>query len=278
MLLKVPASDGLELTVDDRGEGPPIVLLHGLTATREYVVLGSEVLEDAGHRVIAYDARAHGDSPPAPDPSLYTYERLEADLAALMDNLEFERAVLAGVSMGAHTALRYAIHHPERVAGVAVLTPGFDPDRFGDPDDRAMWDRWAHGMRTGGVKGFLEAYRFPDAANERAARAMRYVLKRRLRLHQHTDALGDAIYGLARSAPYRSVDELAAVEAPSVILATHDDYDLDHPYDVARRYAAVLGCEIVVEDPGDPPLAFRGDEISDVILQVAESGARASAS
>ena len=48
------------------GEGTPIVLCHGLTASRRYVVHGSRVLERAGHRVITYDARGHGESDPAP--------------------------------------------------------------------------------------------------------------------------------------------------------------------------------------------------------------------
>jgi pimeloyl-ACP methyl ester carboxylesterase len=58
----VVRSDGVELAGDEGGEGPPVVLLHGLTATRRYVVMGSGALERGGHRVIAYDARGHGRS------------------------------------------------------------------------------------------------------------------------------------------------------------------------------------------------------------------------
>ena len=59
---------GVELAGDETGEGTPVVLLHGLTATRRYVVMGSRGLERSGHRVIAYDARGHGKSSPAPAP------------------------------------------------------------------------------------------------------------------------------------------------------------------------------------------------------------------
>ena len=52
------------LSYDDAGTGTPIVLLHGLTATRRYVVMGSKTLERSGYRVIAPDARGHGESPP----------------------------------------------------------------------------------------------------------------------------------------------------------------------------------------------------------------------
>ena len=69
-------ADGVTLSGEEAGEGSPVVLLHGLTATRRYVVMGSRALERAGHRVIAYDARAHGQSDPARDPHDYGYERL----------------------------------------------------------------------------------------------------------------------------------------------------------------------------------------------------------
>ena len=65
------------------GEGPPIVLLHGLTATRRYVVMGSRFLGRAGYRLISYDARGHGESSPAPEPSAYEYADMVADLEAV---------------------------------------------------------------------------------------------------------------------------------------------------------------------------------------------------
>ena len=73
-----------------------MVLLHGLTATRRYVVMGSRVLERSGLRTIAYDARGHGASSPAPAPGEYGYEQLTHDLAAMLEELQIQRAVLAG--------------------------------------------------------------------------------------------------------------------------------------------------------------------------------------
>src|SRR5918911_4222163 len=96
-------SGGVALAADEDGEGVPVVLLHGLTATRRYVVMGSKMLERDGHRVIAYDARGHGRSAPAPEPGAYGYDALAADLLAVLDAAGVERAVLAGASMGAHT-------------------------------------------------------------------------------------------------------------------------------------------------------------------------------
>jgi pimeloyl-ACP methyl ester carboxylesterase len=59
---------GVELAGEEAGDGIPVVLLHGLTATRRYVVMGSRALERSGHRVVSYDARGHGRSTPATAP------------------------------------------------------------------------------------------------------------------------------------------------------------------------------------------------------------------
>src|ERR1700722_717868 len=107
-------SDGVLLSGEQSGEGPAIVLLQGLTASRRYVVMGSRSLERSGHRVIGYDARGHGSSSPAPSPDAYTYGDLDLDLEAVLDRSGVERGVLAGVSMGAHTAIRLALRAPAR--------------------------------------------------------------------------------------------------------------------------------------------------------------------
>ncbi|MGH2840489.1 MAG: alpha/beta fold hydrolase, partial [Solirubrobacteraceae bacterium] len=62
---------GVSLAACDDGEGIPVVLLHGLTASRRYVVMGSRSLQRSGHRVVAFDARGHGASSPAPSPQAY---------------------------------------------------------------------------------------------------------------------------------------------------------------------------------------------------------------
>ena len=119
----------MTLAGEEAGEGTPVVLLHGLTATRRYVVMGSRALERSGHRVVTYDARAHGASTGAEDPDAYDYDDLVEDLRAVMDDRGIDRAVLVGASMGAHTAVRMALDHPERVAGLVIATPAFDPRR-----------------------------------------------------------------------------------------------------------------------------------------------------
>ena len=95
---RVVQSGSVSLALEEAGEGVPVVLLHGLTATRRYVVMGSRALERSGHRVIAYDARGHGRSGPAPGPAAYGYDELCADLLAVFDTTGVERAVLVGAA------------------------------------------------------------------------------------------------------------------------------------------------------------------------------------
>ncbi|MBJ7456441.1 MAG: alpha/beta fold hydrolase, partial [Thermoleophilia bacterium] len=69
---------------ESAGEGDAVLLLHGLTATRRYVVHGSRAIERAGRRVVMYDARGHGISSPA---GAYDYAALAADAIAVLDHL-----------------------------------------------------------------------------------------------------------------------------------------------------------------------------------------------
>src|SRR5947209_19894978 len=108
--------DGVRLAVQADGDGVPVVLLHGLTATRRYVVMGSRALERSGHRVVAYDARGHGSSTPAPDRAAYGYGELGADPIAGPDGPGSEPAGLAGAPTGAHTAPRPPASAPDTAA------------------------------------------------------------------------------------------------------------------------------------------------------------------
>src|SRR6266516_4455780 len=179
------------LDVHDAGDGIPVVLLHGLTATHRYVVMGSRALERSGHRVIAYDARGHGRSDPAPDPGAYGYEDLTADLERLMDEHGIERAVLAGASMGAHTLLRFALERPERAAALVAITPAYDPVDHDDAGRLERWDALADGLRSGGVEGFVAAYGDPGVPGAWRDTVLT-VVRQRLAAHEHPEAVADA--------------------------------------------------------------------------------------
>lgn len=264
--------DGVVLRGADEGEGTPVVLLHGLTATRRYVVMGSKSLERDGHRVVAYDARGHGRSSPAPVTGLagYGYDVLARDLRALLDAAEIERAVLAGASMGAHTLLRFALDHPERVAGAVVVTPAYDPVGQDDPQRLAYWDALAAGLRDGGIEGFVAANhveRMPAAWQD----TIRTVLRQRLAQHDSLEAVADALAAVPRSRPFDTLHDLAELEGiPAVVVASRDDADPGHPLEIGEAYAAAIpGASLLVEDEGRSPIAWQGGQLSRAIAALA---------
>lgn len=263
---------GVRLSVEEAGEGEgvPVVLLHGLTATRRYVVMGSRALERGGHRVVAYDARGHGRSSAAPARDAYRYEDLAGDLLAVLDAAGLDRAVLAGASMGAHTLLRVALRAPERVAGIVAITPAYDPQQHAHAGSLARWDALAEGLRHGGIEGFVEAYRVEDEVPAAWQETVRTVLRQRMAQHEDLQAVADALQATPRSRPFESLGELGAIAVPTVVVASRDEADPGHPFAIGEAYAAAIpGARLVTEDPGKSPLAWQGGQLSRVIAELA---------
>lgn len=267
-------SAGVTLSGEEAGEGPAVILLHGLTATRRYVVMGSKALERSNHRVVMYDARGHGHSEPAPSPDAYAYSDLTADLLAVMDQRSIERAVLAGASMGAHTLLSFALQAPGRVAGLVVITPAYAGGESVSEARLARWDELAEGLRRGGVDGFVEAYGNPHVASERVAQTVLTVIRQRLSAHDHPAAIADALQAVPRSRPFRALDDLRALPAvPAIVVASSDDADPEHPQAVGEAYAeAIPGARLITDTPGSSPIAWQGSQLSKIIAGVVAEG------
>ena len=246
------------------------MLLHGLTATRRYVVQGSRYLERHGHRLVSYDARGHGVSSPAPNATAYEYEYLVADLERVLDDLELERCVLVGSSMGAATALAFGLADPERVDALVQITPASGGGPTEDEDELAGWDRLARGLREGGVEGFLAAYDPPVA--ERWRDAVMTATRQRLEAHADLGALADAVEVVPRSTAWAGgLEALRALELPTLVVGSRDSSDPGHPLTVAEAYARVLPrAELAIEEEGESPLAWQGAQLSRAIARFLE--------
>lgn len=256
-------------------EGRPVVLLHGLTMTAGQAFPHTTVLESAGFRVVSFDARGHGRSEPAADPRQYGYDVLAEDLGAVMDAFGIERAVLAGISMGGHTALRLALERPHRSAALAVVSPAFDPEDHPNEENVAEADALAEGVRERGVDGFMAALRVPAGSSRESAgvRAAHSLLRRRLGGHRDLSAVGDAVRANLRARPFDDFATLSAVGGPVLVVGTRDELDPRHPYELARAYVrAIPGSRFECERPGGVPLGWGGRKL---ILLVRELAARA---
>jgi len=130
------------LHLDVEGSGPVVVLAHGFGGSARNFRPQARAL-GARYRVARFDARGHARSPAPRKADAYTPEAFVADLGRILDRVGAEKAVVGGLSMGAGTALRFALAEPGRVHGLVLA--GFPP-----------------GARAGG--GFASvALRFADA-------------------------------------------------------------------------------------------------------------------
>ena len=268
---EVVAPGGNVLRGEAGGQGPPIVQLHGLTAVRRYVTHGSRTLQRSGHEAISYDARGHGESDPAPVGADYSYPELADDLEALLDEVLGGPAVLAGHSMGAHTATALALRRPELVAGLVAIGPvstGTQPT----PETIAYWDGLADGLEEGGVDGFMAVYE-RDARDPKWRDVVLRLARQRLELHRHPEAVAQAIRDVARSVPFHGLESLEALDVPALVVASHDDADPGHPYATAKAWAERLPrARLVSEADGESPLAWQGGRLSREIAAFAAEG------
>jgi 3-oxoadipate enol-lactonase len=259
-----PFSAGDDPTIrgEAAGEGPAIVLCHGITATRRSVVHGSRRLERGGFTTIAYDARGHGESDPAPEGEGYDYPELVGDLESLIaSEVGEDRVVLAGHSMGAHTAVSFALRHPERVAGLVAIGPTYTGTIAAESLD--YWDGLAAALEDDGIDGFVD-YIDRRQGIDPAWRdsVLRFTRERMLR-HRHLDALAVALREVPRSRPFEDLKELESLAVPTMVVASHDAADPGHPHAIAREYTERLPrARLVSEAEGQSPLAWQGGRLS----------------
>ena len=131
--------NGLTFHVQQAGEGPDVVLIHGVTGDLSIWFLCKAMTElSATHRVTAFDLRGHGytDVPP----SGYTSADHASDVLALMDEIGAARAKLVGHSFGAVVALHAAVLAPERVDALVLSDPYFPALRH--LEDLSRWGHW----------------------------------------------------------------------------------------------------------------------------------------
>jgi 3-oxoadipate enol-lactonase len=259
VLRQIPGAGSVILSGEATGEGPPLVLLHGLSATRRNVVQGSKHLPRRGYRLIAYDARGHGISEPAPS---YEYSDLVGDLDAVLARLDLERAVLVGSSMGATTAMAFALEHPDRVPALVQITPAYIGDARAGQED---WERMAAELERGDLDAFARVAQ-PDGVPERWREVAREAIRQRMERHEHPRAVARALREVPHSIAWKGLEPLESLELPVLIVGSRDEADPMHPLAVAEEYAQRLPeSELVVEEEGQSPLAWQGARLSTAI-------------
>jgi pimeloyl-ACP methyl ester carboxylesterase len=204
----------IESAYSVEGSGPPLILIHGIGASRHsWDGLIRELRSE--FRCISYDLRGHGLSPrPAPP---YTLDDLVEDLEALRRELNLERAHVAGHSLGGMIGPAYARRYPDRVLSLGLYSTA----AFRSDDDAAKVRGVVAAMRAKGIAPVLETLKDRWFTPEFARRAPD-VVRRRLQQVIDTDeavflSVFD-IYAETEMAPW-----IGEIRHPSLVLTGEND-------------------------------------------------------
>jgi pimeloyl-ACP methyl ester carboxylesterase len=129
------AADGVRIHYVVRGDGPPVLLLHGISADGEmnWEWTGiAPALRESGFRTVVVDQRGHGQSDKPHRPEAYEDARFASDVSAVLDHASLDHAALVGYSMGGYMALRAAAVEPR----IRVLVVGGIDDAAPHPRTR----------------------------------------------------------------------------------------------------------------------------------------------
>jgi 2-succinyl-6-hydroxy-2,4-cyclohexadiene-1-carboxylate synthase len=135
------------LHIESSGEGPSVVLAHGFAGSARNFRPQAKALAEA-HEIVTYDARGHARSGAPSEPEAYDFERLIDDYEWVVGD-RAEPVVASGLSLGAATALGFALRRPERVRALILASP---PGGSDDPERRAWALGFAHAIEHKGLE------------------------------------------------------------------------------------------------------------------------------
>lgn len=235
--------DGVNLYYDVHGQGPALLLTHGYSATSQMWAGQVEALSKH-HTLITWDMRGHGQSDYPEDPSAYSEEATVADMAALLDTVGAEKAIVGGLSLGGYMSLAFNLAHPERVRALLIIDtgPGYRKD-----DARDGWN--ANALKT--------AERYETEGLGRLAAGS---VEMRTSTHRSAEGLARAARGMLAQRNDRVISSLPTIAVPSIVVVGANDT----PFLAASDYMAakIPGAKkVVIPDAGhaaniDQPAAF----------------------
>jgi pimeloyl-ACP methyl ester carboxylesterase len=209
--------DGVKIYYEVYGSGTPLLLTHGYSSTAA-MWQGQIAALSKNHKLVLWDMRGHGQSDYPDDPKAYSEALTVADMAALLDAVGANSAIVGGLSLGGYMSLAFYRAHPGRVRALLIIDtgPGFKKD-----DAREAWNRRAQET----------ADRF-----EREGLAVLKTLSRERSSVTHRDAAGlaRAARGMLTQRDARVIEFLPDIKVPSLVVVGADDA----PFLAASDYMA----------------------------------------
>ena len=220
--------DGVPLFAVEDGAGDVIVMLHGGLASH-VACLPMLLPLAARYRIVAPDQRGSGRSRSGEH---LTFDQQADDVAALLDHISADRAVVGGVSSGSGVALRFALRHPERTRGLVIVRPLHAGRDRGYTDQQArtiaMMDAFASRAIDDGVQVLRPLYaNLPELVREKA-----------LAMIEGFDAasvVATSRFLVSGAQPFATATDLGSVSAPTLLVRGDDAL---HPSEVSDLYAA----------------------------------------
>jgi 3-oxoadipate enol-lactonase len=232
--------NGIELGYDDHGVGLPIIFLHAFPLNRNmWTGLTTALLNERGFRLVTLDWRGFGES--NLHDRILTMEQFADDVAALMDMLGMQQAVLCGLSMGGYAAFALLRKYPRRVRGLVLCDtrPGADT-----AEAKANRELVARLVEEQGVDAFANL-QIPKLLSEYTLQHHSEI-ERRVRQMINV-ATPDSIAAASRGMALRtdSTDLLATITCPTLVVV--GEYDSLTPPAVAQEYArSIPGAQVAI--------------------------------
>lgn len=226
-------TDDIETHYEWRGDGPPIVFVHGALSDHTAADRKLEAFSDA-YSAIAYDLRGHGGTT-NPNDAPYSIDRLAEDLHAFVTALDLDQPVICGVSMGGMVAQVYASRYPDRLGGL-VLADTFTPAYAG------LGDQF---QRTALMQASIGLLRL--VGYERAKSVLLW-FGRKLEGDTTTSLRAEAFPEMETVAAVNALQAVASFHRTDIDLASIDVPTLvlygEHESSVISRHAPRLAAEI----------------------------------
>lgn len=263
---RVPSHDGGSIAIYERGAGPTIVFIHGVTLSSRTWTYQFETLSEAGFRVVAVDLRGHGYSDVGE--AGHSVAVLGRDLATVLDAIDARDCILVGHSLGGIAVQSFAIQFPEllkaRVAGIVLLST------FGKVPALGI-EHGVEGMLSPGLVAMTVfpnfGYTVARAGFGRHAHPRHVDLTRRM--------IASTPPGVARASVHtvagmNLIPDLASIDVPTLVVG--GTADVVAPINESRRLARTIpGAELVeMRGAGHMIMFERTAEFDDLLIEFAD--------
>ncbi|HEX7760509.1 MAG TPA: alpha/beta fold hydrolase [Caulobacteraceae bacterium] len=235
--------DGVDIYYEVHGEGPPLLLTHGYSATSQ-MWRGQVAPFSKAYTLITWDMRGHGQSDYPTDQKAYSEKATVADMAAILDAVGAKTAIIGGLSLGGYMSLAFHLAHPDRTRALLIIDtgPGYKRD-----EPREGWNQNA--LQT------AQRYEKDGLARLAAGSA-----EMQTATHRSAEGLARAARGMLIQRDARVINSLPDIAVPSLVVVGANDT----PFLAASDYMAgkIPGArKVVIPDAGhaaniDQPQAF----------------------